>query len=206
MTDTKLINVAKNVLGEKRWSKPKYSTWENPENSYWKDGILNFTDPSDKKGVMIDHIFFKDNKPHEIEYSTPRFDVHLKKIPRPSNDTTVAEFENCPPLEKIIKDLMEGGNLEESDVSCAVKSLLISLRDNHKEISKENLVKNNASMISISDHEIVTATIRIERKIRPTVETVETTKRSSKEILTPRKLTEKKQISSSTLWDYYLLF
>ena len=72
------MNVAKNVLGEKRWLKPRYSTWENPENTYWKDGILNFTDPSDKKGVMIDHIFFKDNKPHKIELSTPRFDVHLK--------------------------------------------------------------------------------------------------------------------------------
>ena len=178
MTDTKLINVAKNVLGEKRWSKPKYSTWENPENSYWKDGILNFTDPSDKKGVMIDHIFFKDNKLHEIEYSTPRFDVHLKKIPRPGNDSMATEFENCPTLEEIITDLVSSMDPDQiSEVSCAVQSMLRSLKGNHREISKENLMKNNASLISISDHEIVTATIRIEKKIRPTVEALETTKR-----------------------------
>ena len=178
MRDTNLINVAENVLGEKKWSKPRYSTWENPENSYWKDEILNFTDPSNKKGKMIDHIFFKVNKPHKIEHSTPSFDVHLKKIPRPKNDSKGAEFENCPSLEKIIENLissMGGGNI--FDVRCAVQSMLRSLKGNHKEISKENLMKNNASMISISDHEIVTATIRIERKIRPTVEAVETTKR-----------------------------
>ena len=145
---TSLINCAMEFLGPKEWQLPCYTTWANPNNTYkHKD---------DHEPQINDHIFRKLNAPQTVKVETIGFDVQILKTLCP---TMMIEPENeCP------------------DWVTSAINLNLTTCPNLPITSKEFVYTSpnwidqtlrfecgDQDMISLSDHEAIAATIRIEK-------------------------------------------
>ena len=148
---TSLINCASEFLGPKEWQLPCYTTWANPNNTYkHKD---------EHEPQINDHIFRKVNAPQTVKVKTIGFDVQILKtlcptmMIEPANEcpdvptaavnlnlTTCACFPNCPGATKESVYTLQNWIDQTLRFECG-----------------------DQDMISLSDHEAITATIRIEK-------------------------------------------
>ena len=150
--DTSLINCAPEFLGRDDWQLPRYTTWANPENTY------QHTDEYEPQ--INDHIFLKVNAPENLKVKTIGFDVQILKTPCPT--MTVEPTKECPDF------MTSANNLNLTTCLCFPKPCP---RTNKGSIDTpsywiEQTLRNDCGtkdMISLSDHEAIAATIRIEK-------------------------------------------
>ena len=134
--EAQVQNCAEELLGKQEWLTPKYTTWENPENTFGQSGLI------------LDHIFRRVNIPGKITVRTSRFDVPLLQtsIPRGLHIQEKRERKEtrstCPGIMELVVAL---------GLHLCPKNL----------ITDNSLGIRSSERISMSDHEAVTATIII---------------------------------------------
>ena len=150
--ETSLTNCAMEFLGEKDWQLPKYSTWGNPSNTY------KHKEKDDPQ--IYDHIFHKVNPLKNVKVKTIGVDVQIFKIHCPT--MTVEPTNKCPNISTTLF------NLNLTITTCPNNPFLpTSKRSVNTQLDlidqtlRSECIKNE--MISLSDHEAITATLRIEK-------------------------------------------
>ena len=147
--ETSLINCASEFLGPKEWQLPCYTTWANPNNTYkHKD---------EHEPQINDHIFRKVYAPQTVKVKTIEFDVQILKTLCP---TMMIEPDNeCPNI-----------------ATSAINLNLTTCPNFPPKTTKESVFTlsnwidqtlrfecGDQDLISLSDHEAIAATIRIEK-------------------------------------------
>ena len=147
---TSLTNSALEFLGQKNWELPSYTTWANPNNTY---------EHKEKYEPQIyDHIFRKVNAPHNVKVRTVGFDVQLLKTRCPT--AMVEPTNECP---NVTTTLI---NLSVTECSNNPFSRSSKESDNTQLDFIDQTLRSECSgqeMISLSDHEAITATLRIKK-------------------------------------------
>ena len=147
--DTSLINCALKFLGPKDWQLSRYTTWANPENTYKH---MDEDEPQ-----INDHIFLKVNAPENVKVKTTAFDVQILKTPCPI--MTVEPTNTCPNM------LTSATNLNLTTCpNFPPKTTKESVYTPPNWIDQTLRFEcGDQDMISLSDHEAITASIRIEK-------------------------------------------
>ena len=148
---TSLQNCALEFLGEKDWKLPKYTTWENPSNTYKHEGEV--------EPLISDHIFRKANALQTLKVKTVGFKVPILKTSCPTKTIKTEPSTECPTMVETAISL----NLTACPPQSSKRSVNAQLDLIDQTLRSEC---SGQEMISLSDHEAITATIRIE-KVKP---------------------------------------
>ena len=146
------MNCALEFLGPKDWQMTRYTTWANPENTY--------KHMDEDKPQINDHIFLKANEPNNVKMNTIGFDVHILKTPCPT--MMVEPTNECPNM------LTTANNLNLTTCPCFPSPCPKTSEGSSDTASYwiDQTMRNDCSsqdMISLSDHEAISATIRIKK-------------------------------------------
>lgn len=153
MKKTKLVNCASEFLGQNAWY-PRYKTWSNRNNS--------FADSESHQPLVLDYIFRQTNSKN-LNVLTTGYDVLALKTPcnvmkgKRKNVKTMVSKHQCPSIEETLVNLNMtncpnlGSNGERSHQMNWIEQTL-----------ERNCYSKNR--ISLSDHEAITATLRIEKR------------------------------------------
>ena len=151
-----MINCAVEFLGPDKWPSRDYTSWNDPENS--------FADLISMPPLIIDHIFLRTNSPEKIHARTSAFEViKLKTACKPTSGeekvkTNYQLNDTCPSFEETLVEL----NLTQclpnmpTEKSSFAMHLKVAQGRSRTKCDPEN-------RISLSDHEAITATIRIQK-------------------------------------------
>ena len=159
--ETSLQNCALEFLGEKDWKLPKHTTWENPSNTYKHEGEV--------EPLISDHIFRKANALQTIKVKTVGFKVPILKTSCPTKTIKTEPSTECPTMNAtaISLNLTACPCFPHPGTDPCPQSSKRSVNAQLDLI--DQTLRSECSgqeMISLSDHEAITATIRIE-KVKP---------------------------------------
>ena len=151
-----MINVADEFLGPDKWPSIDYKTYNHPENS--------FPDLQNPEPLTTDHIFVKTNSLDIVQSRIIAFDVDtLKTACKPTSGTEKVKAKDlstdqCPTYEQtlVALNLTQCGSYKKTEKS----SFSIHWNGAQRRLRKDCDFQNR---ISLSDHEPVTATIRIKK-------------------------------------------
>ena len=130
------------------WPSVDYTSWNNPENS--------FADFQSYPPLILDHIFLRTNSPGNVQARTSAFAV--SKLKTACNITSNPSTDQCPSFFETVVAL----NLTQCFSNMQPqRSLFSSDLNGAQRRSRNNCDAQNR--ISLSDHEAITATIRIEK-------------------------------------------
>ena len=153
---SKIKNCAVDFLGPNMWPEKPYATWNDPDNS--------FPAPKGRQPLITDHIFFQNKSSEKIRARTIAFEVEkLKTACKPTSGeekvkTNYQLTEQCPSFTDTLKEL----NLTQCRPNIPTEKLLFP---RHLKVAQRRSRANcdPENRISLSDHEAVTATIRIRK-------------------------------------------
>ena len=157
MKETNLTNCALDFLGKSTWPSPNYTTWAHPDNT--------FADSKTHKPLILDHIFRRTNNPKNVKVRTTGFEVLKLKAScnsMRSEERKVKELEansTCPSVNTTF-DLLNYTQCLIPKPQNRTQSFSITLNWIQQTFDT-NCDSHN--MISLSDHDAVTATISIEK-------------------------------------------
>ena len=160
MNETNLTNCALDFLGENTWPSQNYATWAHSDNTF-----ANSTPNSTQSAVechfeplIIDHIFWRTKNPKNVNVRTTGFKVLQWKTSCNSMRVEEKELRNfdanatCPTKEMTVFYLNYTECLNKTSFS-TLNWILQTLDTNC----------DSHNMISLSDHDAITATISIEK-------------------------------------------
>lgn len=160
MNETRLIYCGQEILGQDAWLSPRYKTYENPENSYKHLGH--------QTGMVLDYIFQRTNSPKKVQVRATAFDVPILKT-------------SCKPMKNQLSKSEKNIRRKAMDQCPSVPDVVVALNYTECLSSMPTLFPHKYSIvfnwidqtyrtkcesqeeISLSDHEAVTATIRIRK-------------------------------------------
>ena len=140
-------------MGPNAWLSPSYKTWANPYNS--------FADSKLHQPLVLDYIFRRTNS-ENVQVRTSGFDVLTLKSPsnvvkgKKRNVKNIMAKHQCPSIQETIVSL--------NMTNCP--NLDSNGKRSHQMNSIEQTLERNydsKDMMSLSDHEAITATLRIEK-------------------------------------------
>ena len=151
-----MINCAVEFLGPDKWPSRGYASWNDPENS---NADLKSMPP-----LIIDHIFHRNKSPAKIRARTSVFEISkLKTACKPTSGeekvkTNYQLIDPCPSFEATLVEL----NLTQCIPNMPTEKSLFAMHlKGAQRRSRTNCDPENR--ISLSDHEAVTAIIRIQK-------------------------------------------
>ena len=153
--ESNIINCALEFLGPNSWPASNYTSWNNPENS--------FADKNYSSSIF-DHIFLRTKSPEKVQAQTYEFEVSkLKTACKPTSrekkvKTNFQSNDQCPSFEVTLEKL----NLTQCYPSMETGRSLLAMFSNAGR-RRQRAICESQNRISLSDHEAVTATIRIRK-------------------------------------------
>ena len=156
VNEGKIKNCAVDFLGPGKWPFKNYSTWNDPDNSFY--------DLKTRTSYITDHMFLRTKSPEKIQAQTSAFEVmKLKTACKPTGGeekvkTNYQLAKECPSYTDTLKEL----NLTQCDSNMPTEKSLFAM---HLKMAQRRSRANcdPENRISLSDHEAVTATIRIRK-------------------------------------------
>ena len=153
--ESNIVSCALEFLGSNSWPASNYTSWNNPENS--------FADKSYPSSIF-DHIFLRTKSPEKVQARTYEFEVSkLKTACKPTSGeekikTKSQSNDQCPSFEVTLEKL----NLTQCYPSSETGRSLLAMHSNAAR-RRQRTICESQNRISLSDHEAVTATIRIRK-------------------------------------------
>ena len=156
MNETNLTNCALDFLGKNTWPSPNYTTWAHPDNT--------FADSKIHTPLILDHIFRRTNNPKNVKVRTTGFKV----LPWKTSCNSMREDEKEA---RIFDSEEQCPGVNETMFRLNYTQCLIPKPQNRiQSFSTLNWIQqtfdtncDSHNMISLSDHDAVTATISIEK-------------------------------------------